>query len=341
MFSSKSTPGLDIILDSYPDVDRRSCQLLGPTALIVQGLLGIFVLLSLVYKRHRETPKRLWAIWLFDVSKQVVGQIFIHSANLLISGLASHRTSGNACVSYFLNILIDTTIGVALIYIILHTLTQLFTGRFNLKGFESGVYGNPPSITYWACQAALYMLSLLIMKLIVVTILGLFPGIYIIGEWLLSWTRTGKGDALQVIFTMGMFPIIMNIVQFWLIDSIVKASAAAAAIAAQDIESTHRDRDPLFSTPAEDDDEQPLPRVETAIHDPSHRSASSLDTGPHVNPSYQTIITIPDEQRSGATSSRHLVDTYAYPPSLSSSISSDRSSILNLHKGANSDIKKY
>ena len=95
----------------------------------MQGLLGIFVLLSLVYKRHRETPKRPWAIWyvsyfvfpvnfaqarlcrLFDVSKQVVGQMFIHSANLLVSGMASHRASRNACVSYFLNILIDTTIG--------------------------------------------------------------------------------------------------------------------------------------------------------------------------------------------------------------------------------------
>ena len=87
------------------------------------------MLSSLVYKRHRETPKRPWAIWyvsyfimpvnsaqarlrrLFDVSKQVVGQMFVHGANLLVSGMASHRTSGNACVSYFLNILIDTTIG--------------------------------------------------------------------------------------------------------------------------------------------------------------------------------------------------------------------------------------
>jgi hypothetical protein len=92
-----------------------------------------------------------------------------------------------------------STQGVALIYIILHTLTRLFTERFNLKGFESGVYGNPPSIKYWACQAALYVLSLLIMKLIVVTILSLFPDIYVAGEWLLSWTWTGKGDALQVV----------------------------------------------------------------------------------------------------------------------------------------------
>jgi hypothetical protein len=96
---------------------------------IVQGLMGIFVLLSLVYKRHRETPKRPWRIWfvspsqgrprgthyftrrLFDVSKQVVGQMFVHTANLLAAGLVSHHTDGNACVNYFLNILIDTTFG--------------------------------------------------------------------------------------------------------------------------------------------------------------------------------------------------------------------------------------
>jgi len=48
---------------------------------------------------------------LFDVSKQVVGQMFVHTANLLAAGLVSHHTDGNACVNYFLNILIDTTFG--------------------------------------------------------------------------------------------------------------------------------------------------------------------------------------------------------------------------------------
>ena len=66
--------------DGLPDVDKHSCQLLGPTALvssffvvlvslwtlsfqIVQGLMGVLVVLSLVYKRHRERPKRPWGIW--------------------------------------------------------------------------------------------------------------------------------------------------------------------------------------------------------------------------------------------------------------------------------------
>jgi hypothetical protein len=55
--------------------------------------------------------RRLIAFRLFDVSKQVFGQMFVHGLNVLISGVISDVTSGNACVSYFLNILIDTTLG--------------------------------------------------------------------------------------------------------------------------------------------------------------------------------------------------------------------------------------
>jgi hypothetical protein len=37
------------------------------------------------------------------------------------------------------------------------------------------------------------------MKLMVVALLALFPGIFKIGEWILSWTWTENGDAIQVI----------------------------------------------------------------------------------------------------------------------------------------------
>lgn len=47
----------------------------------------------------------------FDVSKQVIGQMFVHGVNVLISGVVAEVASGNACVLYFLNILIDTTFG--------------------------------------------------------------------------------------------------------------------------------------------------------------------------------------------------------------------------------------
>lgn len=95
----------------HPDVDKRTCQLMGPTALVVQGLMGIGVVATLLYKRQREKPQRKWRVWVFDVSKQILGQIVVHFGNIGISDWISHVSVKNPCVTYFLNILVDTTIG--------------------------------------------------------------------------------------------------------------------------------------------------------------------------------------------------------------------------------------
>ncbi|KAF9006665.1 vacuolar membrane protein-domain-containing protein [Cyathus striatus] len=303
---------------AYPGVDRHSCQLLGPTALVVQALMGVLVILSLVYKRHRESPKRPWRIWLFDISKQVVGQMFVHGFNVLISHIVSVGTSSNACITYFLNILIDTTLGVALIYFILHFLTYLFTERFGMKGFQSGLYGTPPSFNYWCRQAAIYVLSLSTMKFLVIGLLALFPGIFKLGEWLLSWTWTEEGDALQVIFTMGIFPIVMNILQFWLIDSIVKASSATSlALDSDSPDSIHpQDREPLFNAPSDDEDDDGYrPRDVENRHAPRINRTSSIesDEGSRDN-SFTLAGSALDENKTRANS---VTETHSYPPSCS------------------------
>ncbi|EPQ59190.1 hypothetical protein GLOTRDRAFT_136127 [Gloeophyllum trabeum ATCC 11539] len=310
-------------------VDQGSCRLLGPTALVVQGVMGVLVILSLIYKRHREKPKRPWRIWLFDVSKQVLGQLFVHGVNILISDVGSHRVSGNACVYYFLNILIDTTLGVAIIYLILYLSTNLLTVKLNLKGFESGQYGNPPSINYWARQAVVYVLAITTMKLLVIALFALFPGIFQIGAWLLTWL--GPTDAVQVIFVMGIFPILMNIIQFWLIDSIVKASASSVNLPPDPARpSADADREPLFRASEEDDDDHHHARfdIENQRHSSSrsrsrdHAKSETLDPGDtdELKPSASGSAT----PATGET----LVDAYAmhaYPPSLvSNSTSSSR-----------------
>lgn len=68
-----------------PDPTAERCHLLGPTALIVQALMGVFVIGSLVVKRHLEKRKRPWRVWALDVAKQLVGQGVIHMLNLLVS----------------------------------------------------------------------------------------------------------------------------------------------------------------------------------------------------------------------------------------------------------------
>jgi hypothetical protein len=109
---------------------KAECQLLGPFALLVQGALGALALLTLVWKRWRETPKRPWKIFIFDVSKQVLGSMLTHVINLTISMLSSvdmanaaahvvHKAgeaaqdgqgrTPNPCSFYLLNLAIDVS----------------------------------------------------------------------------------------------------------------------------------------------------------------------------------------------------------------------------------------
>ena len=104
---------------SRPGDNNGECKLLGPFALFIQGALGALALLSLVYKRWRERPQRPVKIWAFDASKQVVGSILLHIANLLMSMLSSGQLSvtiatdryqANPCSFYLLNLAIDVSL---------------------------------------------------------------------------------------------------------------------------------------------------------------------------------------------------------------------------------------
>ena len=70
--------GITSTVDPPAPVDRESCSLFGSTALTVQGLMALLVLTSLVIKRYREHPQRPWRVWMGDVSKQIIGQGFLH-----------------------------------------------------------------------------------------------------------------------------------------------------------------------------------------------------------------------------------------------------------------------
>ena len=107
----------------------KECDLLGPLALFVKGALGLMALLALVYKRWRETPKRPWRIWFFDVSKQVFGSMLVHVLNVAMSMLgtgellsaaknavsSASKDGGedegpNPCSYYLLNLGIDVSL---------------------------------------------------------------------------------------------------------------------------------------------------------------------------------------------------------------------------------------
>ena len=232
---------------------KGECKLLGPFAVLVQGALGLLALLSLVYKRWRERPQRPVKIWAFDASKQVVGSALLHLANLGMSQFSSGQLEAarahaaaiaeaaskavatgdknkfghnpNPCSFYLLNLAIDTTIGIPILIVIL----RLYAVGAALivkppESIQSGNYGQPPKWTWWLKQAVLYFFGLLSMKACVFLIFELCPWIIVVGNWALRWTE--GNEAIQIAFVMLIFPLIMNALQYYIIDSFIKKKAS-------------------------------------------------------------------------------------------------------------------
>ncbi|KAI8965920.1 vacuolar membrane protein-domain-containing protein [Daldinia sp. FL1419] len=221
------------------------CQLVGPFALIVQLALGGLALLSLVYKRWRERPQRPVKIWFFDVSKQVFGSVLVHIANVFMSMLTSGRFSmkidpvvvqtaerllrreddyaPNPCSFYLLNLAIDTTIGIPILIILLRIVTGLVAYTPWGKPPESilsGNYGSPPNAWWWLKQSVIYFCGLFGMKICVLIIFLILPWISRVGDWALRWTE--GNERVQIVFVMMLFPLIMNAIQYYIIDSFIK-----------------------------------------------------------------------------------------------------------------------
>ncbi|KAF1930311.1 uncharacterized protein M421DRAFT_58377 [Didymella exigua CBS 183.55] len=222
------------------------CNLLGDFALLVQGALGLLAVSSLAVKRLREHPRRPMKIWFFDVSKQVFGSVLLHLANILMSMLSSGQfdlaaqtqsagaaavaaekgSEPNPCSFYLLNLAIDTTIGIPILVLLLKILHRAFLLTplaSPPESIRSGNYGHPPRATWWLKQSIIYFLGLMGMKLCVLALFALLPWIAWVGDWALRWTE--GNTALQIAFVMFVFPLVMNALQYWIVDGFIKDPA--------------------------------------------------------------------------------------------------------------------
>ena len=242
---SSSAPSITASSSESPQGASQNtgeCKLLGPFAILVQAALGALALLSLVFKRWRERPQRPIKIWAFDASKQVFGSVLLHLANLLMSmfsagqiqasvaqaaaivaGASGGKYQPNPCSFYLLNLAIDTTLGIPILIVILRLLTAgaSLTALANPpESIHSGNYGTPPRATWWLKQSMIYFIGLLGMKMCVFIIFELLPWIVQVGDWALRWTE--GNEAIQVAFVMLIFPLIMNALQYYIIDTFIK-----------------------------------------------------------------------------------------------------------------------
>ncbi|RKO87175.1 Vaculolar membrane protein-domain-containing protein, partial [Blyttiomyces helicus] len=202
-----------------------NCKLVDNFAIFVQVTLASIALGSLLIKRARENPRRPLVVWGFDTSKQALAAGGVHFSNVVIAYFSGKKSeeSANPCIWYFLNILLDTTIGVGFLFGFLRGLHYI-AGRLHVTEITSGQYGNPPRLTAWFKQFVLFLTAWFFVKLTVVILLDVFPFFAEFAKWLLAPLARSGDTRLQVIVVMLIFPLIMNICQAWLIDTIIRSS---------------------------------------------------------------------------------------------------------------------
>ena len=116
-----------------------------------------------------------------------------------------------------------TTIGIPILIVLL----RLLSYGFSLTPFghppesiQSGNYGRPPKVKWWLKQCFIYFLGLLGMKLCVYFIFQICPWIVRVGDWALKWTE--GNETVQIFFVMLFFPVVMNAIQYYIIDAFIK-----------------------------------------------------------------------------------------------------------------------
>lgn len=157
-----------------------------------------------------------------DTSKQAIAASIVHFTNILLAKLPQSITAEqNPCVWYFLNLGLDCSVGVYILYVALQLLNSLFnkigvTGILLIDvGLVMGQYGNPPQFYSWFKQLLLFLMAWSLVKFIVALSLYLIPIFGIIGGWILEPIK--NDPRAQIVFVMFVFPLAMNILQVFAI----------------------------------------------------------------------------------------------------------------------------
>lgn len=208
-----------LLLKSSP---VKECELLGDLGILIQVALGLLSFSSLIsnfniVKRFLERNKRTWKVWFMDTSKQALSAGILHVLNLYLSNSSK---SGDHCVWYFLNYIIDTVVGMALCYLFLHLVERCLQNSENFS-FKSGDYGENTDFGKWAYQIWIWIGIILVVKTIIWATMLLFKDpLGYFGDLVLipvSWDPD-----LELVMVMIVIPIVTNSIVFWITDSFLK-----------------------------------------------------------------------------------------------------------------------
>eukprot|EP00992_Anisonema_acinus_P009333 TRINITY_DN5540_c0_g1_i1.p1 TRINITY_DN5540_c0_g1~~TRINITY_DN5540_c0_g1_i1.p1 ORF type:complete len:285 (-),score=69.14 TRINITY_DN5540_c0_g1_i1:32-832(-) len=211
-----------------------TCTILdGSMDYVVQAALAVISFGVLILKWWLEFPRRRAIVFLLDASKQCGGFLIAHFGNLLLSELL-RTDSKDACVWYFINIVVDTTLRVAIAYGLLRlvefTLEKTHLDPWgHLQSGHYSVLGGPIVYMWWFQQLLLWLL--------IVTVSRVITGVLLVvcstpagdaGAWLLAPLENYSkehGHALELWMVMIVTPLILNTMQLWVQDNFLSSGS--------------------------------------------------------------------------------------------------------------------
>mmetsp|Transcript_69267 Transcript_69267/g.202809 ORF Transcript_69267/g.202809 Transcript_69267/m.202809 type:complete len:246 (-) Transcript_69267:131-868(-) len=223
------------------------CSLLpGFFGILVQFALFVLVCLVLVMKKkledRRRSSRRPWPVFCLDCSKQVIGAGWLHLLNLLSATMLGRDKVMGACEWYWLNIVIDDTLGVYVEYLLFCYITRALRRALSgeAENFRSGSYRHSFSgefqleryakqLVMWLLVVSLMKVAMLLIMVICKTPLQRFTSFAL-------WPVLASPTA-ELIVVMIITPFFMNALQCWVVDNFIRYRGdeqEAAREAAQD-----------------------------------------------------------------------------------------------------------
>ncbi|XP_017773579.1 PREDICTED: store-operated calcium entry regulator STIMATE-like [Nicrophorus vespilloides] len=178
----------------------------------LQVLLACLAFTCLIAKRFCEprSERRSWLIWFYDTSKQGMGALAIHLANVWLAG----QYTGDPCTWYIINFLLDSSLGLLIIFIGIR-FSQYLSRKKGWELINFGEYGKPPSMNAWLAQCCLYVGLMAIVKTSITLFMQLdfWEGVK---DFILSPINNPK---IELAFVMLIIPFFVNILMFWVTDN--------------------------------------------------------------------------------------------------------------------------
>eukprot|EP00928_Gymnodinium_smaydae_P063020 TRINITY_DN46725_c0_g1_i1.p1 TRINITY_DN46725_c0_g1~~TRINITY_DN46725_c0_g1_i1.p1 ORF type:complete len:383 (+),score=81.10 TRINITY_DN46725_c0_g1_i1:58-1206(+) len=191
----------------------------------MQALLFFLCLSTVLLKWYLEQPRRQFWVFSLDMSKQVVAALWYHFLNMTFAmwiQASRPRLEADECAWYFVNFMIDTTLGLVLNYVFLKYTEKML-------GYNSGFYWKVSDDTQeqsvfdtsaFLLQLSLFVLIVTLSKLVVVATMFLSPPLWsFVGVMGTTWIKNTDG---RLFFVMVLTPMVMDTIFFCATDEFIK-----------------------------------------------------------------------------------------------------------------------